>query len=151
MCQFAIEFDKTNNPIPFNLNELTNKNSKTTILGDALLCRIKERLMKYSFENGEPIKLITPFKINTIKDDPTQKPSKELTISHLSTDNTFVKTAPILPINFFPESDDGDLLSLRHNYLHWSSNYDRVSLRIIPNYPRIIDNQGNIKRRILKG
>jgi len=138
MCQFAVEFDKTNNPIPFDLDALTKSDSKTAISNDPLLVRIKERLKNYAFKNGAPIKLISTEQ---------RKLVEATSIKQYDVDNTFVKTRPhIVPLS----QDDEDLLWLRHKYLHWSAKYDRASARIIPNYPRI-DKDGYIKRLVLPG
>lgn len=149
MCQFAIEYNKKS-PIPFDLDALTKSDSKTTISNDPLLGRIKDRLVNYAFENGNPIELTSKQRRETIENEPTSpNPSTQYSLQ----DKTFVQQPQASPLELFPQGNDGDLLSLRHSYLHWSANYDRAGwvLRIIPNYPRIIDNDGNTKRRILEG
>jgi hypothetical protein len=147
MGQFAIEFDKKINPIPFNLDKLTKAGTSTTIIGDGLLGRIKKRLWDYAFNRGQPITLsfMQPNKRERIDEtEPTEKYYQALP------DATAVKNqAKMMPIQILSQ-EDKDLLDLRHGYLHFSAKYDRSAGIIIPNYP-CIDNDGHRKRLILPG
>lgn len=145
MCKFAVEYDKKN-PLPFDLDDLERKSYPVS--NDPLLVRIKDRLVKYAFQNGDPIELISTQRREIVEDEPTPTNSS---IQYSLQDKTFVQQQALSPLELLPQGDDGDLLSLRRSYLHWSANFDRAKLRVIPNYPRIIDNDGNTQRLILEG
>jgi hypothetical protein len=143
MCRFALEVDVNKNPIPFDLPKLENELyplKANSASGTALLKRIKERLMKYAFEKGQPVQLhYTKPHFETVQHNQS---------SHVAVDNTYVKP-PVMMTNIVTP-EDKDLLDLRYSYLHFSAKYDRRSIaRVIANYPRIID--GKRQRLVLPG
>jgi hypothetical protein len=143
MCRFALEVDVNTNPIPFNLSKLENISyplKANSASGLALLKRIKGRLMKYAFENGQPVKLnYTKPHFETVQHSQS---------SHNAVDHTYVKPPVVMTNIVSPE--DKDLLDLRYSYLHFSAKYDRRSIaRVIANYPRMIN--GKRQRLVLPG
>lgn len=139
MCQFAVDFDKDYNPIPFDLTKLESRDTKTFIQDDPLLLRIKDRLWDYAFNNGGPVEL------EFTKVAKVEEPRQPYTSMP---DASYVKSRSMIPLDQHSQNDK-DLMELRHRYLHISANYDRAAGMIIPNYPRIKD--GHKKRLELPG
>ncbi|WP_158991101.1 DUF2235 domain-containing protein [Mucilaginibacter sp. L196] len=138
MCQFALEVDAQTNPIPFDIDGLRT-NAKTSIKGNKLLEQIYDRLNKYAFKNGDPVQLHYT--------KPHFEIAQHSQSANNAIDNTYAKPQVLMTNTISPE--DKDLINLRYSYLHFSAKYDRATLRVMPNYPRMVD--GKRERLVLPG